>query len=53
MRVFLHKITMHETYTGAILVYHTTFRGGERSVTNAMPEEEQLWRACPMSSGSN
>jgi len=36
MRVFLHQITMHETYAGAILVYNTTFRGGERSATNAM-----------------
>jgi len=40
MRVFPHQITMHETYTGAILVYHTTFRGGERSAINAMHEEE-------------
>ena len=29
------QITMHETYTGDILVYNTTFRGGERSATNA------------------
>jgi hypothetical protein len=53
MRVFLHQITMHETYVGDILVYNTTFRGGERSATNAMHEEEQPWRACHMSSGSN
>ena len=33
--VFLHQITMHEPYAGAILVYNTTFRGGERSATNA------------------
>ena len=52
MRVFLHQITMHETYTGAILVYNTTFRDGERSATNATYEEE-LWRAYRMSSGSN
>ena len=53
MRVFLHQITMHETYTGDILVYNTTFRGGERSATNATHEEEQPWRAYRMSSGSN
>jgi hypothetical protein len=44
---------MHETYTGAILVYNTTFRDDERSATNATHEEEQPWRACHMSSGSN
>jgi hypothetical protein len=53
MRVFLHQIIMHETYTGVILVYDTTFRGGERSVINARHEEKQLWRAYHMSSGSN
>jgi hypothetical protein len=53
MRLFLHPITMHEIYAGDILVYNTTFRGGERSATNAMQEEEQLWRVCRMSSGSN
>jgi hypothetical protein len=53
MRVSLHQIIMHETYTGAILVYDTTFRGGERSVTNAMHEEQQLWHAYHMSSGNN
>jgi hypothetical protein len=44
---------MHETDTGAILVYDTTFRGGERSVINAMYEEQQLWHVYHMSSGSN
>ena len=53
MRVFLHQIIMHETYAGDMLVYNTTFRGGERSATNATHEEEQPWRACRMSSGSN
>jgi len=51
--VFLHQITMHETYAGDMLVYNTTFRGGERSATHAMYQEEQLWRAYRMSSGSN
>ena len=53
MRVSLHQITMHETYTGDILVYNTTFRGGERFATNECTEEEQPWRAYRMSSGSN
>ena len=53
MRVFLHQITMHETYAGAILVYNTTFQGGERFAINARHEEEQPWRAYHMSSGSN
>jgi hypothetical protein len=53
MRVSLHQIIMHETYTGAILVYDTTFRGGERSVTNVTHEEQQLWHAYHMSSVSN
>jgi hypothetical protein len=53
MRVFLHQITMHETYTDDILVYNTTFRDGERSATNVRHEEEQPWRAYHMSSGSN
>src|SRR2546421_12741999 len=58
MRVFLQcyaiclPMTMHETYTGAILVYGTTFRGGERPTTNTTHQEE-LWHACRMSSGSN
>src|SRR5215468_11699599 len=41
MRVFLHQITMHETYTGDILVYNTTFRGGERSATHVT----HMWRS--------
>jgi hypothetical protein len=53
MCVFLHQITMHETYTGDILVYNTMFRGGKRSATHARPEEEQPWHAYHMSSGSN
>jgi len=53
MRVFLHQIIMQETYTDAMLVYNTTFRGGERSAIHVMPDEEELWRAYRMSSGSN
>src|SRR5262245_56600476 len=53
MRVFLHQITGHETYTGDILVYNTTFRGAERSNTNVTHEEAQPWREYRMSSGSN
>ena len=44
---------MHETYTDDILVYNTTFRGGERSATNAIHEEEQPWRAYHMFNVSN